>query len=338
MNTHDLSRALQGALGRKNRRLKTEALFDALVQRHPVLTHAPDRWERVVDLLLAAELEGLLVLPSRRGEGWNEHVVPARPLWVGLPTEDATGDTFDPRVFPWHPRLAFLAAVPCLPKGIREAALAIQRFWAAGGMNRPIVPIKERSYSIFGDEKRLDGLQHSEILFGPDRLTLTALQCYIVEPTPVAEHFPNGTSIIILENEATFDTFCRLARTRPSYGTVIYGRGHEIQKCTGYLRREATRLRVAEIAYFGDIDRRGLEIPWELQKSLPDLRLAPFIEGYAYLLRNDSPQQSPIPEICSWLPEELAALAANVLGGASRRPQEAFGWEAVLQIHRPDAS
>lgn len=313
------------------------AVFNALAERMPRLKTDRDRWDTFIELLVAAESEGLVVLPSRRGAGWNQEVAPARPQWVRLATTREPRELFDHRGFPWNPALSFLAGEKGLPAGIREAAVSIQQFFAKDGLSRPFVPVKERSFDIFGEEKRLGALQHSEILFGPGKLSLKQLRCYVVEPTPVTERFEQGQGIIILENEATFDSFCRLCRHKPAYRLVVYGRGHEIQKCAAYLKREAARLGVTEIFYFGDVDRRGLEIPYQLARDLAsELKVVPLTSAYDFLLRGTVSTNCHISEACLWLPEPLAALAATVIAEATRIPQEAFGWEEMAAAYGID--
>lgn len=334
METHLVLEAVQAALPDGRRQADVTAVFNALANRIPSLKTERDRWTLFVDLLIAAEAEDLIVLPSQDGDGWNREVFPARPRWVRLPPAKETKEKFDHRGFPWNPALCFLAGERGLPSGIREASLAIQRFLASGGGSRPQVPVKERSFDIFGNEKRLDGLRHSEILFGPGRVSLGLLRCYVVEPIPVAERFEQGDGIIILENEATFDSFCRLCRHKPTYRLVIYGRGNEIQKCTAYLKREIKRYATAEITYFGDVDRRGFEIPTQLaQDTSLGAKIVPLLSGYEFLLRDFSSAGEQVPEFCSWLPQPLAGRAASIIQAGRAVPQEAFGWEELAAAY-----
>jgi hypothetical protein len=337
METQLVLEAVQAAISSGRTQADILSVFNALAERMPRLKTDRDRWDIFIDLLVAAETEGLVVLPSRRGVGWNQEVTPARPQWVRLVATRAPRDLFDHRGFPWNPALSFLAGEKTLPTGIREAAVSIQQFLLKDGLSRPFVPVKERSFDIFGEEKRLGALQHSGILFGPGKLSLNQLRCYVVEPTPVAERFEQGRGIIILENEATFDSFCRLCRHKPTHRLVVYGRGHEIQKCAAYLKREAARLGVAEIFYFGDVDRRGLEIPFQLACELAsELRVLPLTPAYNFLLRDIVSTNCHVPEACLWLPESLAGLAATIISGTSRIPQEAFGWEEMAVAHGID--
>ncbi len=337
METHLVLEAVRSALPDGRRQADIAAVFNALADRVPSLKTERDRWTLFVDLLVAAEAEDLIVLPSHAGEGWNRDVLPARPRWVRLPPTKVPKENFDHRGFPWNPALCFLAGERGLPKGIREAALAIQRFLACEGSSRPQVPVKERSFDIFGEEKRLDGLRHSEILFGPGKVSLELLRCYVVEPTPVAERFDQGDGMVILENEATFDSFCRLCRQKPVHRLVIYGRGHEIQKCTAYLKREVGRYGVTEIFYFGDVDRRGFEIPHQLaQAASLGARVVPLLPAYKFLLRDVTAAVDQVPAFCSWLPEPWAARAASVILAGRAIPQEAFGWEDLAAMYDLD--
>lgn len=331
METQLVLEALNAALSEGRRQADVTAVFNALAHRMPTLKTEPDRWSVFVDLLIAAEAEDLIVLPSQDGDGWNREVFPARPRWIRLPPgKERRREEFDHRAFPWNPALCFLAGERSLPGGIREAALAIQRFLVSGGAARPPVPVKERSFQVFNNEKRLDALRHSEILFGQGKLSLESLRCYVVEPTPVAERFDRGHGIIILENEATFDSFCRLCRQKAAYRLVVYGRGHEIQKCTAYLKREVGRYAAIEITYFGDVDRRGLEIPYQLaQDTSLGAKIVPLLYGYEFLLRNVSASADQVPGFCSWLPEPLATRAAWVIQYGRAVPQESFGWEEL---------
>lgn len=337
METQLVLEAAQTAMAPGRRQADALDVFNALTARMPRLRQDPDRWEVFVELLIAAELEDLIVLPSRSGDGWNQHLTPARPKWVRLPPVQVMRDEFDHRAYPWNPILSFLAAEARLPKGVREAALAVQRFLAQGEIVQTFVPIKERSFDIFGDEKRLEGLQHSTILFGAGKLDLAQLRCYVVPQTPVAERFAAGRGILILENEATFDSFCRLCRHQPAYALVVYGRGHEIQKCAAYLRREAQGIDVVEINYFGDVDQRGLEIPAQLAADpVLGFPVVPLATAYEVILRGTSPSVSDLPTCCRWLPAELARQAATVLEEKRRLPQEAFGWEEIARLYQLD--
>lgn len=337
ITTADILAAMKEAVPAKRRQTDYVSLFNALTRRVPALVGADARWSLFAESLRTADAQGAIVLPAKSGKGWLRNTDPILPAWIKLPPAAGEGESFDHKSFGWCPALTFLARERNLKRSVRNSALEIHRFFVAGGGTRPIVPVKERSYSIFGDEKKLDEIAETATLFGAGKLTLDILRCRVVEPTPVTERFSAGAGIIVLENEATFDSFCRMSRVKPAFAAVIYGRGNEILKCAAFLRRTASDLGTAEIEYFGDVDRRGLSIAAELcALLLPTVRLVPHSAGYEFLLGEvdaGEPNGSPL---CAWLGQELSKKAATILARQSIMPQERFGWEQVCAAHHLD--
>lgn len=337
ITTSDVLAAMHEALPAKRRQIDHVSLFNTLARRVPALIGADDRWTLFVDALRQADAVGVIVLPAKSGKGWLRYTDPILPAWIKLPPEVAQTESFDHRAFGWCRQLAFLARERSLKRSVRNSALEIQRFFAHGGESRPIVPVKERSYSIFGDEKKLDEIAETATLFGPGRLTLAELRCQIVEPTPVAARFAWGAGILVVENEATFDSFCRLCRHRHTFAMVVYGRGNEILKCSAFLRKTAAELGVQAIHYFGDVDRRGLSIAGELEALLaPSLQLLPHQGGYEFILTDASVDASVDAGPYAWLGAELARKASTVVARQSAVPQEHFGWEQICSVYAID--
>ncbi len=333
----DIAAAMKEALPANRRQTDHVSLFNALTRHVPALVGADDRWQLFIDALRLADAQGVIVLPAKSGKGWLRHTDPILPAWIKLPPEASEVDSFDHKAYAWCPALTFLARERHLKRSVRNSALEIQRFFVAGGADRPIVPVKERSYSIFGDEKKLDEIAEAATLFGPGKLTLDLLRCRIVEPTPVTERFSGGAGIIVLENEATFDSFCRMCRVKPVFAAVVYGRGNEILKCAAFLRRTARELGVETVEYFGDVDRRGLSIAAELSAMLqPDFRLIPHLRGYEFLLSDVDDTDATDAPGCAWLGCGWAKRAVTIVVGQSIVPQERFGWEQVCAVHGID--
>jgi hypothetical protein len=339
ITTADVLAAMHKALPAKRRQVDHVSLFNALTRRVPALIGADDRWTLFVDALRQADAAGVVVLPAKSGKGWLRYTDPILPAWIKLPPEVAQADSFDHRSFGWCRQLTFLAKERLLKRSVRNSALDIQRFFAHEGEWRPIVPVKERSYSIFGDEKKLDEIAETATLFGPGRLTLAELRCQVVEPTPVTARFAGGTGILVVENEATFDSFCRLCRHRDTFAMVVYGRGNEILKCTAFLRKTAAELGALSIHYFGDVDRRGLSIAGELTTLLaPALQLLPHQPGYEFILTEIDADPAAEAGNYAWLGLELAQKAASVVARQSAVPQERFGWEQICSVYAIDPS
>ncbi len=81
----------------------------------------------------------------------------------------------------WEPELSFCRVARLMVAF--DDVRSIDAFLKEDGRRRLFVPIKERSLSIFGDEKRLDELYRGSALFDEGRLDLESLRCYIV-PEP----------------------------------------------------------------------------------------------------------------------------------------------------------
>ncbi|MBE7156936.1 MAG: hypothetical protein INR62_00620 [Rhodospirillales bacterium] len=238
--------------------------------------------------------------------------------------------------------LAFVAGLPLLHTA--DDALRLHEFFRNGGGRRPWVPTKERSWQIFGEEKRLDGLQRGE-LFGEGRLTLAALRCRnVTQILPFARgpHAVTGAPILLVENECTFHSFCRLNGVCGIYSGVVFGHGDTVLKAVGFLRDLARALVVTAFDYFGDLDGRGLRIGRDLAASLGahGLTVVPAERLYAELLRTPPPANpqpvSADPSLLAWLPAALQEPARERFSRHGRIAQEALNWEKLCVLHAVD--
>lgn len=244
----------------------------------------------------------------------------------------------------WTPALGFLRSART---GVPFADLERLNEWLKrAGTARDSVPIKERSLEIFGDEKRLDALMLTS-LFQPDRLTQDLLRCHLVpEPLPWKRGRRPAGPVIVLENAATWDSFCRWDSEQAHFAGLIYGCGNRFRDGVSFLReifREIGGPR--PIRYFGDLDAPGIRIP---QQAGGVARLAglPAIEAdlwsYGCLLKRGKPQEyeagEPLPpEYLDWF-GPLKAPVAALLQSKRRLAQEAVGWDCLKGAARPDGS
>ena len=183
-------------------RLELDAVRQAFQHVHPELAATPSARGKLRELLDILQLDERIELPKDR-DLWDVSALPALPRWVKLPRETVSAEKPDLRAIPWSPELRFLATTRVFVS--LADLLRLQEFFARGGRQRPLVPIKERSLEIFGDEKRLDRLARGSALFGEGRLTPETLRCFIVpEPLPwTAGPNPSGPTLVI-ENTATW--------------------------------------------------------------------------------------------------------------------------------------
>jgi hypothetical protein len=242
----------------------------------------------------------------------------------------------------WEPRLAFL----------RETRLSIpftelrqlDDFLKNSAAQRDIVPIKERSLQIFGDEKRLDSLT-TTTLFRPERLDIRRdLRCELVGEPLAWKRGPAGTAqnpVIVIENAATWHSYCRWNAERKLFSAVVYGCGNRFVDGIRYLEDLFTELGGRRrVFYFGDLDRRGLEIPQEATSEAQAAGL-PVVEAhlwsYGQLLALGSGRGQPwegepaSSTLCDWLGEH-AGPARRLFASNQRLAQEHVGWEFLHSL------
>lgn len=325
-------------------RIELASLHRAFQQVHAELATSPSARGRLRELLDRLQLEERIELPKGRAQ-WDVSALPALPRWIKLPRETVSPDKPDLRAIPWAPELRFLAAtrvyVPLAD------LLRIQEFLARGGRERTDVPIKERSLEIFGDEKRLDALLRCTALFGEGRLAPETLRCFSV-PEPLAWKAGGDRQgpILVIENAATWHSYCRWNAERNSFSAVVYGCGNRFAdgiRSLGDLLAALGGPR--RVLYFGDLDPQGLLIPQEASHragaaGLPAVE--PHLWSYRQLLRRGEglvqpwEGEPPSSTLCDWL-GDLAEPARQLFAAGRRLAQERVGWEFLQGVSVMDA-
>lgn len=244
------------------------------------------------------------------------------------------------RTWAWESELSFCTAARLLVAF--EDVRRLDTFLKEGGRSKLLVPIKERSLDIFGDEKRLDELYRGSALFDEGRLTLMALRCFVVpEPLPWARGPDPTKPLIVLENVATWDSYRRWNQQHALFGAVVYGGGDRFREGVQYLATIFAELDgEREVFYFGDLDGAGLRIPRcasdrAVAAGLPPIQ--PHLWSYRELLRkapvvttdNDLPTDE-MDRDCAWL-KDLAEPARSIIRSGQRLAQEHVGWEFLCQ-------
>lgn len=326
-------------------RLELEAVRQAFQQVHPELATTPSARGRLRGLLDILQLDERIELPRSR-DLWETTALPGLPRWVRLPRESVSTEKPDLRAIPWCPELRFLATTRVfVPVG---DLLKLQEFFAHGGRERPLVPIKERSLDVFGDEKRLDHLVRGSALFGDGRLAPHTLRCFIVpEPLPWKRGPAKAASrpIIVLENAATWHSYGRANSERGLFSAVVYGCGNRFVDGVRYLAEIFAELGGSRrVLYFGDLDPQGLLIPqeasWRAQAiGLPTVD--PHLWSYRQLLRlgqgrwQPSEGEPPSGAPCDWL-GELTESVRQMFAAGKRLAQEYVGWEHLRRCGPDD--
>ncbi len=329
--------ALVREAGRR-RRIERTSVWRAFQAACPVEASAGDARDLLVGQLEALATQGLITLPSRAGKAWDRSSKSAVPEFVGLSPPAASSDRPDARAIPWAPELAFLANG--WTGESLEAALAIQRFLAHGGRERKMVPMRERSVQMFGAEKKLERLVHSP-LFGEGRLRLATLRCFDVAPPLAFELGPKqarGRPCLVVENHHTWWSFCRWNEGVGAYSAVAYGAGSGFgREAVRFLAEQCRTWGAPHAEYFGDLDRKGLQIPWRADRQFArgmSLRIVPAKRWYRRLFERAAEVQLPRsdlikgPDAIEWL-GELGEEAATWLRSGVRLPQELVGTEEL---------
>jgi hypothetical protein len=319
-------------------RLELDVLLHAFQEVHPELAATPSARGRLRELLDRLQLDGRIELPKGR-EHWDVSALPTLPRWVKLPRETVTEEKADICSIPWSPELRFLASARVFVP--LADLLKLQQFFAEG-RNGPSVPVKERSLSIFGDEKRLDQLMRGSALFGNGRLTPEALRCFIVsEPLPWTVGPDPAGPILVIENAATWHSYCRWNIEHKFFSAVVYGCGNRFVDGIRSLRDIFAALNgPRRVLYFGDLDPQGLLIPQEASARAQAADL-PMIEAhlwsYRQLLRLGKEHgqvwegEPPSSTLCDWL-GDCAEPARQLFASLQRVPQEHVGWDFLSTI------
>lgn len=302
---------------------------------HDARALAADGWLELKPVRYKPHLLARLALPLAAEARWGE------AFGFVPPTDEEARRV---REFAWVSALVFLReALVNLPFAeLRQ----LNDFLQASGCDRALVPIKERSLQLFGDEKRLDVLADSA-LFRDGRLSLAQLRCEVVAEPLAWKRGPAEASaqpVIVLENAATWHSYARWNEATAQFSAVIYGGGNRFVDGVGFLAEIFHELGgPRRVFYFGDLDPAGLRIPRRaagraLGLGLPAVE--PHLWSYRCLLAFRStavvvPENGQPPtESCYWLGGEMASAAGELLAAGKRLAQEHVGWDFLrTQAH-----
>ncbi len=304
------------------------------------LLSAEQRSETLRDVRMLATTELLQIKTVRhRPEHIQRVSIPleAEPRLRNLFPEfhSSLSDKFDPTTIPWETEMKFIVEARVMVNP--EDLLRLNTFFKDQNRQRPVVPIKERSLQIFGDEKRLDLLLGST-LFRPDRLSLELLKCEIIGEPFGWKRGPTDTGkVLVVENAATWHSYSRWNTHTRQFSAVVYGCGNRFAESTRHFADILAEFSSPQrVFYFGDLDPQGLRIPIEASQKSVSLglpRVEPDLWSYANLLKIghgkevlfDAGEPASITEF-EWL-SHLAEPARIILESGKRLAQEYVGWE-----------
>ena len=323
-------------------RLKLDAVQTEFLKAFPHFQGSADRRERLRVLLDELATAGSIRLPADERGGWERAPSPSLPKWILLGRgHSQQQERFNHQSFPWMAELAFVASIRTLRHP--EEVLRIHEFLKSGGRQRPIVPVKERSYELFEDEKRLDGLLNSQ-LFTEGRLTLETLRCRQVPASLPCVPAPSDAKKpwLILENESTVHSFCRLNRLIAHHRGIALGSGIAVLRATDFLAGLLEPNPDGQqklFLYFGDIDRDGIQIPFQLNQRLKaqfGIQVQPAEYYYQWLLdargigNSNAHSECHSPAV-TWFSASMRERIVIALRETRPVVQEAVGWEFLAE-------
>lgn len=314
----------------RKKRIELLRLRSLWIEHHPELQQHPNRDKLLMEALQAGNEHGVLKLPSsRRFERIGN---PAMPMFITVVNETISVMKTDWSAVSWMPELGFWMN---LTEGEKVTARVING-WLINRKGRfMIVPLRERSLEMFGDEKYLDGRVRSNALFG-GRLALSAIGARKVDsPLPYRQQSGvPGRPVLITENHHTFFSLGEWNAKAHRYAAVVYGSGNAITSSGTALDEVIREVEGAGAAYFGDLDPEGVAIPLRYNLS-HETQLHPAIWLYQKLLSigRHRPMSSLYSgdsmAVTSWVPE-LAKEIHGLWSEGMCLPQEGIGLEQLF--------
>lgn len=276
-----------------------------------------------------------LALPKSKLQ-FDRSAQPPLPKFIRRkPKHGTCRDRLNPKHSLWHPKLAFL---PESRVASFENWLKVDEWLKNGGFEKEIIPVYERSYEIFGDEKYIDKQFSQTVPFKKGQFSLDDLRCQRIYHPLSWEAGPEssrGKPCLIVENMATWFSLKTLNDLRGSYSSVVFGWGAKFEGNWVNLEFILKKCRFPEVYYFGDIDAKGLMTPFYVKTRFErqfnmSFNLEPFL--YQKLLSLDvtpGPDKShtgklDLKEISTIIPDNIRSKVLDLIKNKKRIPQEAL--------------
>lgn len=319
-----------------NKRVPLERLQRHFYEVFPEVQVSPDRGARLLEALRALESSGQVALPAKGS--WESIGSPPLPKWAAVaPAEDSKPERRDFNSVAWVPDLGWWT-------GLKSAQLVtlerINEFLLRRRGSFALVPIKERSLEIFGDEKKLDSMFDGNGLFG-GRLPLAAIGAFHVpHPLPYRQADAPGRSVLVVENHNSFWSFGEWNHEARRYAAVVYGQGEAFRSTGAALGQVLREVQGTGAIYLGDLDTKGVRMPVAFNAAAKEgePRVAPALEWYRWIVANGRRRLKPeckegthaLAE--SWLGPELADEVNKMWQQGEWMPQESLGFEQLIEF------
>lgn len=316
----------------KGKRVALDEVKRIYYSLFPEVQNSPDRHRSLLHGLTELSQRGHLTFPARGS--WEKVGDPPLPTWIALVRELQAPDATDYASEPWVPELGFWTALKSLQL---VDAKAINAFLLRRRNSLTLVPVKERSLEIFGDEKRLDALRTGSSLYA-GRLPLAALGAFQVPlPLPYRQADAPGKSVLVVENHNSFWSFGEWNQIAKRYSAVVYGAGEAFRSTGLALDQVLQEVHGTGAEYLGDLDPKGVGIPLDFNRGVAGdgVRVRPALEHYKWLLANGIRREKPEcrnaveSRAHDWLGPELGEALAEMWRQGQWMPQEALGFDQL---------
>ena len=303
---------------------------------------SPDPFHDTTKMLQILEETGKIILPAGDA-GWDYAMNPPVPKWIKIMKQKSSPVSKPWITRAWHPEFHWIPGEKSMTRDLYELLLVLEAYVKSMPETLPLIPEKERSLQIFGNEKTLREL----IMKFKNRDFFALAKCYQTYEPLIGYRFKSSVNrIIFVENR---DTFLSLTKVNAVMGEkrlfsgVFYGQG--LQFLTSVLSIPLEFETQTTIEYFGDVDRMGFEIPINAAKILthekPSYSIIPSTIFYerlctihaknALAIHDNSKQKKT--DYSGWLvslPGDVKEYIKSILERKHRIPQELL---SILEIH-----
>ncbi|WP_218511979.1 Wadjet anti-phage system protein JetD domain-containing protein [Variovorax sp. dw_308] len=331
-----MSEFLERLRSGRRKRVDLQEVMQHYYSVHPSAQNSHERRQLLLAELQSLAGAGVIELPARGS--WEQVGSPPLPLWIQIHrVSPAASQALDLSSVAWAPELGFW---PQLRVAQLQTLHAINEFLIRRRGKFALVPIKERSLEIFGDEKRLDDLATGDTLFN-GKLHLKTIGCFRVpQPLPYRKANAAGKAVLVIENHNTFWSFGEWNEVACRYAAVVYGQGLNFRLTGRALHQVIDEADAVGAEYFGDLDPTGVSIPREfnacVESGYPTVR--PAIALYEALIARGVQR---LKAECAnfdekiameWLGRELGVAVTDAWRLGLWYPQEALGTEQLILL------
>ncbi|MDH6630372.1 hypothetical protein M2271_008232 [Streptomyces sp. LBL] len=309
------------------------------------LPTSPRRRRILADAAQELKDNGTVRLPAG-DQGWDHSAHPPLPHWVERLTPRRT-PAARPAPRAWTQPLAFAARLPM--SHADQNLLAPINLLQRDRPDTEPVPLAERSYELYGDEKHLARIStHHLVTAG--LLSVPGHLRAFPAPAPLAM-FELGPApwMLIVENSAAFTSLRRVLNAWPApqeVGWLAYGGGDQLISSLATCQETLAERHhpVTDLMLYTDLDIDGLECAQLAAERVQAAGLPPLkpAVGLYRALLGRSPRTVPtgdadrIRAAASWLPAPDADCAVQLLLSGKVLRQEALPLPEVRAMLDPD--